>query len=120
MRKMLCIVAMLVVALVVSANLPRAGPDMVSDLDSAISEVENTTYLNAASHNIGAILVIVSTEPFTAEQMFAVVSSLRESRSPEAIQDRRIVQLRDNRNVMTLLDFRLSRQIDTSWRPMRT
>ena len=119
MHKMIRIVAMLVVALLISVNLPRAGPDTVSDFDSAISEVENTTYLNA-SHDIGAILVIVSTEPFTAEQLFAVVSSLRESRSPEAVQDRRIVQLRNPRNVMTLLDFRLSRQIDTAWRPMRT
>jgi hypothetical protein len=117
MRKMLCIVVMLVVALVVSANLPRAGPDMVSDFDS-ITEVENITYLNAA-HDIGAF-VIVFTEPLTAEQTFAVISSLRESRSSLVAQDRRTVQLRDNRNVMTLLDFRLSRQTDTSWRPMRT
>lgn len=119
MRKMLCIVAMLVVALVVSANLPRAGPDMVSDFDS-ITEVENITYLNAA-HDIGAILVIVSTEPFTAEQMFAVVSSLRESRSPAVVQNQRNVRLgADHTNAMTLLDFRLTHQTDTSWRPMRT
>lgn len=120
MRKMLCVVAMLVVALVISANLPRAGPDMVTDFDSAISEVENTTYLNAA-HDIGAILVIVSAEPFTVERMFTVVSSLRESRLPVVVQDRRNVRLGvDTNDAMTLLDFRLNHRPDTRWSPMRT
>ncbi len=118
MRKMLCVIAMLVVALVVSANLPRAGPD-VFDFDTSISEVENTIYLNAF-HDIGATFVIVSTEPLTAKQTFAVISSLREARSSLVVQDRRNVQLRDNRNAMTLLDFRDTRQTDTVWRPMRT
>jgi hypothetical protein len=120
MRKMLCIVAMLVVALVVSANLPRAGPDMVSDLDNAISQVENTTYLNAA-HDIGAISVAFSVEElFTAEETFAVVSSPRESRSPVVTRNQDSVSLRGYNDMMTLLDFRLSHQTDTGRRPMRT
>lgn len=119
MRKMLCVVVMLVVALVISANLPRAGPDMVADFDSAISEVESATYLNAF-HDIGANFVIVSTEPLTAEQTFAVISSVRESRSSLVVQDRRNVHSRDNRHVMTLLDFRLTHQTDTGRSPMRT
>lgn len=119
MRKMLCVVAMLVVALVISANQPRAGPDMVTDFDSAISEVENTTYLNAA-HDIGAISVAFSTgELFTAEKTFAVVSSSRESRSLMVTRNQRSASLRGY-NDMTLLDFRLSHQTDTGRRPMRT
>ncbi len=61
MRRVFSIVALLVVALLVGANLPRAGPDT-----DTVPIIENTIALND-SLDVGAIFGVFSAELFTIE-----------------------------------------------------
>jgi hypothetical protein len=114
---MLCIVAMLMVALVVSANLSRAGPDMVFD-----SEVENITYLvNASQHDIGT--VEIAAEQLAIERSTMVVSSsvLIETRS-NLVESRNLRDITGNayNDIATSPEFRFTHRSENGWRVLRT
>ncbi len=111
MRKTLGVVVMLVVALMISANFSRAGPD-----DTVAVE---QTYLANASLDIGTIsgqLDVVR----TTEQVFAV-SSLSVSRSTTVVvrDTSDVEQWTHNRSVSTY-GSRAIHRTDNGWRVLRT
>lgn len=115
MRKALSIVALLVVALMFSANLPRAGPDM-----DTVPIIENTIALDD-SLDVGAIFGVFSAELFTIEhaQALMAISSPREARSPLVIRNQRDELIR-YASAPTSLDSRTTHRTDNGWKPMRT
>lgn len=111
MRKMLGVIVMLVVALMISANFSRAGPDDTIAVEQ--------TYLANASLDIGTIADRLDVLR-TTEQV-VVVSSLSVSRSTSVVarDTSDVEQWMHNRRVSAARSLAMHRT-DNGWRVLRT
>ena len=110
MRRMLGIVVMLVIALMISANLSRAGPD-----DTVAVE---QTYMVNAPLDIGTISDRLDTLRTTIEVL--VVSALSLSRSTSVVARAGNVEQWAHDRRVSAAGSRAIHRTDNGWRVLRT